>query len=35
MQQLKVKNASVLLMSSGTFDGFNLNGIFSELMQKD
>jgi UDP-N-acetylmuramate: L-alanyl-gamma-D-glutamyl-meso-diaminopimelate ligase len=34
MQQLKVRNASVLLMSSGTFDGVDLAGIFNELMQQ-
>lgn len=34
MQQLPVKNASVLLMSSGTFDGLDLPTIFSGLMQQ-
>jgi len=34
MKQLKVRNASVLLMSSGTFDGLDLPGIFNELMHQ-
>jgi UDP-N-acetylmuramate: L-alanyl-gamma-D-glutamyl-meso-diaminopimelate ligase len=34
MQQLKVENASVLLMSSGNFEGLDVADIFNQLMQQ-